>query len=453
MWINPGEIPGNGIDDDGDGYVDDIHGIDTVNNDSDPMDDNGHGTHTAGTIGARGNNGIGVTGVAWNPQIIACKFLDSTGSGFDSGAIACFDYFVDLKLHHGINIRVTSNSWGAPRDLSQPFPTVMKAAIDAAGNAGIVNVFAAGNSNTNNDVTPFDPASFASSSLISVAASDSSDARASFSNYGPTSVHLAAPGVNILSTYQNGYAYASGTSMATPHVAGTVALMASANPSLTVNALKGRLLASVDPIPGWSGLTATAGRLNVYQAVARSFDNLPPSVSLTAPVAGVAGTAPATVTVSANASDADGSVAQVAFYAGLDVDRNGHDCPVQHYVEQRRRGQLLADCRRHRRLRRDDDVDGGADHNQSVGRRRVERQLRQDRYDDGRELDRRVRHRGLQHRGGHARAHGHHGDHDGPEHLYLAGADLGRSAPSRRPPAAAARPRPGTPRVSPSTSI
>jgi subtilisin family serine protease len=316
VWTNPGEIPGNGIDDDGDGYVDDIHGIDTVNHDSDPLDDHGHGTHTAGTIGARGNNGIGVTGVAWNPQIIACKFLDSTGSGSDADAITCFNYFVDLKLHHGVNIRVTNNSWGGARDVTQPFPTVMKSAIDTAGSAGIISVFAAGNSNANIDTTPFDPASFTSSSIVSVAASDPSDARASFSNYGVTSVDLAAPGVNILSTYGSGYAYSSGTSMAAPHVSGTLALMASTNPSLSVDALKAHLLASVDPVAGWTGLTLTAGRLDVFQAVSRAFDNLPPTVRLTSPAGGTLGTAPATVTVSATASDSDGTVTQVAFYAG-----------------------------------------------------------------------------------------------------------------------------------------
>jgi subtilisin family serine protease len=315
VWTNPGEVAGNGLDDDGDGYVDDVHGIDTANHDSDPLDDEGHGTHTAGTVGARGNNGVGVTGVAWNPQIAACKFLDSTGSGSDANAVACFNYFVDLKLHHGVNLRVTSNSWGEQRDPNQPFPTVLKAAIDAAGNAGIVNVFAAGNSNNNNDVTPFDPASFTSASIVAVAASDQADARASFSNYGATSVDLAAPGVNILSTVGSDYGYASGTSMAAPHVAGAFALMASANPSLSVSALKARLLASVDPIPAWTGVVATGGRLNVYQALSSAYDNLPPTVSVTAPADGTTATAPATVTVSASASDADGSVSQVAFYA------------------------------------------------------------------------------------------------------------------------------------------
>ena len=144
MWRNAREIPGNHVDDDKNGYVDDVVGIDTANNDSDPMDDHGHGTHTAGTIGARGNNGIGVVGVNWNVKILPCKFIGSNGIGMDSDAIECFNYVVALKKA-GVNIRVTSNSWGSKRNSSDPFPQALKSAIDAAGAAGIVNVFAAGN--------------------------------------------------------------------------------------------------------------------------------------------------------------------------------------------------------------------------------------------------------------------------------------------------------------------
>jgi len=200
MWHNPGEIAGNGIDDDQNGYVDDIYGIDTVNNDSNPIDDHGHGTHTSGTIGAVSDNGIGVTGLAKNVKILACKFLSAAGSGTDADAIECFNYVVAMK-QRGVNIRVTSNSWGALRGQGG-IATALMNAIDAAGNAGIVNVFAAGNDGLNIDVTPADPASFTSPSIISVAASDEGDARASFSNYGAVSVDLAAPGTNILSTYR-----------------------------------------------------------------------------------------------------------------------------------------------------------------------------------------------------------------------------------------------------------
>ena len=267
VWINRFEIAGNGVDDDGNGYVDDVYGVDTLNHDGDPMDDYGHGTHAAGTIGAQGDNAVGSVGVAWNPQILACKFLDATGNGTDAAAIACFDYVIEQKLDRGVNVRITNNSWGSARDLAAPFPQGLKDAVDAAGRAGIVNVFAAGNTAANGDTTPFDPASFTSASIVSVAASDESDARATFSNFGATSVDLAAPGTNIYSTYFDGYAYSSGTSMAVPHVSGTLALMASQNPALTPDALKSRLLGSVDALPQWAGVTLTGGRLNVFNAV------------------------------------------------------------------------------------------------------------------------------------------------------------------------------------------
>jgi subtilisin family serine protease len=263
MWHNPNEIPANGIDDDGNGYVDDVYGIDTANGDTDPMDDYGHGTHTAGTFAAVGNNGVGVAGINWNAKILACKFMTADGRGFDSAAVACFNYLVALK-QHGVNVRVSSNSWGAARSGSPA--SVLKNAIDTAGANGIINIFAAGNAGTNNDASPFDPASMTSSSIISVAASDSGDNRAGFSNYGLTSVDLAAPGVDILSTWGNGYGYASGTSMAAPHVAGAAAMLASLDPSLSVDALKMLLMQQVDPLPAWNSLVASGGRLNLFRA-------------------------------------------------------------------------------------------------------------------------------------------------------------------------------------------
>jgi subtilisin family serine protease len=266
-WTNPGEVAGNGLDDDGNGYADDVHGVDLFNQDGDPMDDNGHGTHVAGTIGAQGDNGVGGVGVAWNPQVLACKFLDATGTGLDANAIACFEYVIDLKVNRGINVRVTNNSWGSLRNQAALFPQALKDAVDAAGQAGIVNVFAAGNDAVNADVSPFDPASFTSTSIVSVAASDESDARASFSNYGAQSIDLAAPGTNIYSTYLDSYGYWSGTSMAAPHVSGTLALMASQNAALTPEALKARLLGSVDALSQWSGVTVTGGRLNAFAAL------------------------------------------------------------------------------------------------------------------------------------------------------------------------------------------
>ena len=312
MWRNPFEIAGNGRDDEGNGYVDDIYGIDTVNGDSDPMDDHGHGTHTAGTFAAVGNNGIGVVGASWNAKVVACKFLNTSGTGSDSGAIACFNYLVDLRSR-GVNVRVTNNSWGSPRGGS--IPSTLKAAIDAAGAVGILNVFAAGNSGTNNDVKPFDPASLSSPSIVSVAASDSNDDRASFSNYGATSVDLAAPGVSILSTRGSGYETWSGTSMATPHVAGVVGLIFSLKPSLSVTALKDYLLANVSKSAQWTGVVASGGRLDAYLATLAALPGASPTVTLTSPGEGASFSAPANVVLAATASDSDGSITQVSFYA------------------------------------------------------------------------------------------------------------------------------------------
>ena len=311
MWRNPGEIAGNNIDDDNDGYVDDVFGIDTINHDSDPMDDNGHGTHTAGTIAAVGNNGVGVVGVSWKTKILACKFVDASGSGTDAGAIECFNYVAALK-DRGINIRVTNNSWGSPRE--DPPAVALQSAIDRAGAAGILNVFGAGNDGTNNDVTPFDPASFTSPSIVSVAASDQADAPADFSNYGGKSVDLAAPGVWILSTYNGSYAFASGTSMAAPHVSGAAALLAALDSTLSVSVMKALLVSSVDVLPEWQGRVLSGGRLNVFHAGNAVGGNTPPSVTLTSPNDGDAFPPSGTVTLEASASDAESTVSKVDFY-------------------------------------------------------------------------------------------------------------------------------------------
>ena len=268
MWRNPGEIPGNRADDDGNGYVDDLVGIDVVNANEtpggpeDPMDDHGHGTHLAGTMAGVGNNGAGVAGVTWNSKILACKFIGSNGEGTDADAIGCFDYIVALK-RRGVNIRVSNNSWGS---CDGPAP-VLQGAIDVTGEAGILNVFAAGNGETDNDATPYYPSNLSSPSIVAVAASDGNDNRPSFSNFGATMVDLAAPGSGIISTHLNaGYATSSGTSMAASHVAGAAALLTALDPTLTVDSLKTLLLESVDVLPQWQGVVVSGGRLNVFRA-------------------------------------------------------------------------------------------------------------------------------------------------------------------------------------------
>ena len=260
IWTNPGEIAGNGMDDDGNGYVDDLHGYDFYHGDADPMDDNGHGTHCAGTIGALGNNGLGVAGVSWQVSLMPLKFLGPGGSGPISAAILALEYA------KGMGAQITSNSWGGG-DFSQ----TLLDTINAAGDAGVLFVAAAGNQSANLDLDPHYPAGYDAPSIVSVAATDDHDRLASFSNFGPNRVDLAAPGARILSTLPDGeYGVLSGTSMATPHVAGVAALVKAVSPGLGVAELKARLLSSVDPLPAQGGTTFTDGRLNAFRAVATS---------------------------------------------------------------------------------------------------------------------------------------------------------------------------------------
>ncbi len=196
IWVNPGEISGDGIDNDGNGYIDDIYGIDTTNNDSNPMDDAGHGTHVAGTIGAEGDNAIGVTGVNWNVKIAACKFLDASGSGWISDATECVSYFNALK-QAGTNIVSTNNSWGGG-GYNQTF----KNSITVADALNILFIAAAGNAGRDNDIYSSYPANYDVANVVSVAATDINGDLADFSNFGATTVDLTAPGVNILSSVQ-----------------------------------------------------------------------------------------------------------------------------------------------------------------------------------------------------------------------------------------------------------
>ena len=267
VWRNPGEIAGDGIDNDGNGYVDDVYGWDFVGNDNDPMDDNGHGTHVAGTIGAVGNNGTGVAGINWNVQLMALKFLDDTGSGSTSDAVEAINYATLMKRDYGVNVVASNNSWGGGG-----YSSSLRDAIAAAGNEGILFVAAAGNGGTdgvgdNNDEYPHYPSNYDLDNIISVAATDRNDRLASFSNYGAASVDLAAPGVSIYSTLPDGYGWYSGTSMAAPHVTGVVGLLASLSPGATAGEIKSAILAGADPISGMTGLSVTGGRLNAYGAL------------------------------------------------------------------------------------------------------------------------------------------------------------------------------------------
>ena len=279
MWVNADEVPGDGVDNDNNGYVDDFHGYDFINGDGNPMDDQGHGTHVAGTIGAVGNNGIGVTGINWNVQIMALKFLGPDGSGTSSDAIEAIHYAVTNGA------TVSNNSWGG-----DPPSQAMRDAIAFARSAGHIFVTAAGNGNAfavgqDNDVTPFYPASYNLDNVIAVAATITTITWLGFSNFGATHVDLAAPGVNILSTtLDGGYGLNTGTSMATPHVAGVTALVQDLNPQLDYLQVIQQVLNSVDPLPSLYGVIATGGRLNVANAVGNPEPPPPPPIPASLPM-------------------------------------------------------------------------------------------------------------------------------------------------------------------------
>ncbi len=262
MWRNTPDCNSNNIDDDGNGYKDDCYGIDTANNDSDPKDDNNHGTHVAGTIGAKGNNAAGVVGVNWDVQIMACKFLNSSGAGSTSDAIRCLEY-VKMMKDRGVNIVATNNSWGGGG-----FSQALYDAIVENMNAGILFIAAAGNDSTDNDSAEFYPADYYLPNIISVAATTHTDALANFSNFGQRTVHVGAPGQSISSTTRNNtYSTFSGTSMAAPHVTGLAALLKAYNPSLDWIAIRNLILSSGDPKASLQTKTITGRRINAYQAL------------------------------------------------------------------------------------------------------------------------------------------------------------------------------------------
>ncbi|MEE4356943.1 MAG: S8 family serine peptidase [Desulfococcaceae bacterium] len=258
MWVNPGEIPGNGVDDDGNGYIDDIHGYNFTNDSGNPFDDHGHGTHCAGTIAALVNNGTGIVGVNPTAKIMALKFINKNNVGTTTDAIKALEYAVKM------GVKISNNSWGGGG-----YSDALHQAVLAASAAGHVIVAAAGNDyGQNNDAVPHYPSGYDADNVISVAATDHNDLLAFFSNYGFTTVDLAAPGAAIYSTVPgNAYASYNGTSMATPHVSGVVSLIRSLYPDISPANIRQSIISTVDPIPSLMGLTFSGGRLNAYSAL------------------------------------------------------------------------------------------------------------------------------------------------------------------------------------------
>ena len=245
------------------GTIDDENGFNAIDNASDPMDENGHGTHCAGIIGAEGENDLGIAGVNWKVQIMPLKFMNAGGFGTTKDAIEAINYVIDRKKA-GVNVRIISASWGSTQK-----SRALEEMIRKAYENDILFVAAAGNASTNNDRSPHYPSSYNVPNVISVAALDRHDQLASFSNYGPKSVAVAAPGVEILSTWLgNQYEEKSGTSMATPVVSGVAALILSEHPRMSVDELRKKILDSTDPIVALKGKIVTGGRINAAKAVA-----------------------------------------------------------------------------------------------------------------------------------------------------------------------------------------
>lgn len=258
LWVNEAEAKGKpGVDDDGNGFIDDVYGYNFADDKGDPKDGHGHGTHVSGTIGARGNDGLGVAGVNWNVRIMAVKFLDDGGSGTLENAVKAIDYATKMGA------RIESNSWGGGG-----FSQALKEAIERAAAKNVLFTAAAGNSGEDNDSSDHYPSNYDVENILAVAAIDNQGNLADFSDWGLKTVHVAAPGVNVYSSINNGgYASWSGTSMATPHVTGVAALILSTNKNLTAVDLKTRIMKTSRPLPSLNGKIASGGIIDAYHAV------------------------------------------------------------------------------------------------------------------------------------------------------------------------------------------
>ncbi len=300
LWRNPNEIRGNKRDDDNNGCVDDLHGCDLVNKDGSPQDDNGHGTHVAGIIAAEGNNSIGVAGAAWGSRIVVVKALDNQGSGYTSGIAKAIDYVTTLKTRGAPIVAINLSLGGGT------YSRVMFRAVERALNHDILVIAAAGNESSNNDANPLYPANLALENVVSVAATDAAGNLAGYSNYGVGTVHIAAPGSQIWSTALQslGYQYRtlSGTSMASPLVSGVAALIASANPALSMLQVRSVLLTAVRPLSSLQSYVITAAMIDAQAAVvaARSKTALPRVMGYVRN--GSSGIVDATVTITARGS-------------------------------------------------------------------------------------------------------------------------------------------------------
>lgn len=318
MWVNPGEngldAQGrnkrtNGIDDDANGYIDDVHGINVLNGTGNPWDDWGHGTHVAGIVGAVGNNAVGIAGVAWRVKLMACKFITADAQYSVSDAVTCLNY----ARAHGA--KIVTASWGGYSFNS----LALRQAVESLRSAGIIIAAAAGNDNNNNDIMPLYPASYDVDNVVAVASTTRTDARAGYSNYGPATVHLGAPGSPVFSTWAGGdreYRYYEGTSMAAPHVAGVCALLWARFPTDTYQQILTRVLSTVDPLPTLSGQTKSGGRLNLAAALDPGAPTSPPPVSPPAAPSGLTASASSSSSVALNWQDNSGNE------TGFEVERS-----------------------------------------------------------------------------------------------------------------------------------